>query len=103
MDRLRFGVFQGQVKENLRELEPGAVRRWEGKVASGFRLYCAENISRAAALAGIVRRSYVSSTSSFFEMYSSLRSATHHILFPPWLEVVVDSRMRTVSRPTPAM
>src|SRR5829696_7783837 len=37
-------------------------------------------------------RSYVSSTSSILSMYSSLRSATHHIFFPPRLEVVVEQQ-----------
>src|SRR6476659_7776212 len=37
-------------------------------------------------------RSYVSSTSAIFEMYSSLRSATHHIFFPPRLEIVVKQQ-----------
>ena len=41
---------------------------------------------------GSYGRSYVSSTSSIFEMYSSLRSATHHIFFPPRLEVVVEQQ-----------
>src|SRR5215813_7985013 len=36
--------------------------------------------------------SYVSSTSSILEMYSSLSSATHHIFFPPRLEVVVEEQ-----------
>src|ERR1017187_3059886 len=36
--------------------------------------------------------SYVSSTSSILAMYASLSSATHHIFFPPRLEVVVEEQ-----------
>src|SRR5665213_1290844 len=32
--------------------------------------------------------SYILSTSSILEMYSSSNSPTHHIFFPPWLEVM---------------
>ena len=54
VDRFGFGVFQGQVKEDLREFEPRTVPRRESEVASGFRLYCAENIGRAAAFVFVV-------------------------------------------------
>src|SRR3954447_16471993 len=36
--------------------------------------------------------SYVSCTSSILAMYSSVSSATHHIFFPPRLEVVVKKQ-----------
>ena len=42
--------------------------------------------------AGLYGRSYVSSTSSILAMYSSLSSPTHHIVFPPRLEVVVEEQ-----------
>ena len=42
--------------------------------------------------AGSYGFSYVSSTSSILAMYSSLSSATHHIFFPPRLEVVVEEQ-----------
>src|SRR5664279_3504599 len=32
--------------------------------------------------------SYILSTSSILKMYSSSNSPTHHIFFPPWLEVM---------------
>src|ERR1019366_1219629 len=41
---------------------------------------------------GLQGFSYVSSTSSIFAMYSLLSSATHHIFFPPRLEVVVEQQ-----------
>src|SRR5450631_2762395 len=41
---------------------------------------------------GLQGFSYVSSTSSIFATYSSLSSATHHIFFPPRLEVVVEQQ-----------
>src|SRR5215475_931405 len=42
--------------------------------------------------AGSYGFSYVSSTSSILPMYSSLSSATHHIFFPPRLELVVEEK-----------
>src|SRR5215470_18264873 len=42
--------------------------------------------------AGSYGFSYVSKTSSILAMYSSLSSATHHIFFPPRLEVVVQEQ-----------
>src|SRR5947207_16017071 len=49
MDRLGFWILQGQVEQDLRELESRPIRGGEGEMPSRFGLYGAENIGDAAA------------------------------------------------------
>src|SRR5665213_1189125 len=64
---------------------------WRGGRTSAWSVtgFSSKHTTGSSGLQGF---SYVSSTSSIFATYSSLSSATHHIFFPPRLEVVVEQQ-----------
>src|SRR5450755_2194605 len=68
---------------------PGATGEAGRTSACSVTGFSSRHTTGSSGLEGI---SYVSSTSSIFATYSSLSSATHHIFFPPRLEVVVEQQ-----------
>src|SRR5215472_2436835 len=54
MDGLRVRVGQCQADRHPGALEARTIRRREGEVTPGLRLYCAENVGRSAALVFVV-------------------------------------------------